>query len=172
MNVITIDPGKYSIGYCIRTKKDLIIDSIGFKKSLSTEKIMLQLHDAILKLCAEFDLDKAFIEDYAFGTGNRKGLFGNAEIKGVIKHALYKSCCNVVMMPIFFWKSYTPMPAKTIKGKNNHVNYIEQAETKTGKKFKNIDEVDAYLMMRALVLLKKGFIKSKYAKSVLEELEE
>lgn len=152
MNVMSIDPSLNSTGITIRIDNDIYITkSIIVNKNMNRYEKLKFIYVNILHIVEKFNVKIAIIEDYAHGIFSAS-LQALSEARGVMYLALFEKCVDVIYINNMTWKSVIKFnPSKsakktTKKGQNEYINY---AKNFTNMFFKNSDEVDSFMMLKA-----------------------
>ena len=173
MNIMTIDPGKRKSGIFIFSEHHVWYDLIDNRKLKTEKEIYNNTNDRIKFLIEVLGIDIIVIEDYAFSRAASHQLYG-AEIKGMLKNIIYMydRKIKIIKMPIGTWKSYMQKDILKIRNQKKRwiIPYKEAVKNKYGWNFKTEDVCDAYFMAKAIMLIKKGVIKSKAAQNIYNEL--
>jgi Holliday junction resolvasome RuvABC endonuclease subunit len=146
-NNLFIDPGINTMGVYISIKDE----SKTFKTKVKLSRIekIDYMVSRINELLLNNGISKVFIEDYAPGSSrvNGKGTEALAEFKGALFYMLHKKKIPVVLINVSEWKNKT-IGFKVRKGSQlKNSNYLYKCSMlAAGRKFKTIDEADAFMM--------------------------
>ncbi|GAG89299.1 unnamed protein product, partial [marine sediment metagenome] len=104
MNIISIDPSKASTGVYIKTDIEV------YKSTISTngmsENIGYRHISGIIKSSLDYyNIEVAFLEDYPYKLKESRSNTVMAEVKGIIKYALYSRNIPIILVPISTWKA-------------------------------------------------------------------
>lgn len=175
MVIMTIDPGKRKSGIFIIGEKLVWYDLIDNRKLKNEKEIYNNTNDKLKFLIEVFCVDVVVIEDYAFGYAASRQLYG-AEIKGMLKNIIYQQNkkIKIIKISIQLWKSYLNKDILKIRNQKKRwvLPYRKAVKEKYGWGFITEDTCDAYFMAKAILLIKKGVIKSKAAQSIYNQLQE
>ncbi len=173
MTIMTVDPGKRKSGIFIIGEKLIWPDLIDNRKLKSEKEIYNNTNDKLKFLIRVFEVDIIVIEDYAYSQAASRQLYG-AEIKGMLKNIIYENDRKIKIMTISIgtWKSYMRKDILKIRKLKKRwiVPYKKAVKNNYGWDFKTEDVCDAYFMAKAILLIRKGVIKSRAAQKIHDEL--
>ncbi|KKN10910.1 hypothetical protein LCGC14_1031900 [marine sediment metagenome] len=174
MTIMAIDPGKRKSGIFIIGNKCVWYDLIDNRKLKTEKEIFNNTNDKLNFLIEVFAVDVVIIEDYAYSLRASRQLYG-AEIKGMLKNIIYKcdKKIKIIKISIGTWKSY--MRKDIFKIRNQKKRWIgpykKAVKNNYGWDFKTEDICDAYFMIKAIMSIRKGVIKSGAAQNIYNELQ-
>jgi Holliday junction resolvasome RuvABC endonuclease subunit len=168
-NILILDLSKRSTGYVHLLDNEPFIGSIVFKKKVEDRDLYKDFYRIIKDLILMYNIDFVFIEDYAYSRAAGRQLY-SAEVRGIVKLAVYDSIYkDLISIPISTWKAMIDNK-DLLSQKKNKKTYIKHAGMYYNQNFLNADEVDAYLMYRALCLIADGKTKTDASKKIREQL--
>ncbi len=168
MNIISIDPSKYSIGLFYKVDGEEFSDLIQSKRSETNEQIFCKVYNRISLLLSCNKFHFGLIEGYGFNPKNKSGMTTLAEICGIIKLVFARNEIPLIVIPVQVWKKYTI--GKVDKKKKD--KYLELINNKYDKDFETTDEADAYLFyVTAKIICKTITIMSDAATYIKRSLQ-
>jgi len=167
--IISIDPSLRSTGvYCVG--KLYTIATPAEKGINNTNEALENILFDIRSFVIGHKPDLCLIEDYAHGArGNAVTTI--AEVKGIIKSVMFDSGIPVIVVNISVWKDVMAfnMPKK---GKGWRRNYLKRGTNKAGGalEFSSPDEVDAFLIYRAVMAIVNVGPRTDGQRNLLQEV--
>lgn len=160
MNIISIDPGKLSLGYFIcKRDKTKISGTIKSKRTEDLKTIYERIAGEIERLKEEHQIEAAFLEGYSFGSfGKSKSVSHLAEVIGIVKYILLKGQSppiRIIVVPIGTWKAALQ---KVYLPKTKGKKYLAYVNDHFKRKFETCDEADAFMITVAMYYVSKGFV--------------
>lgn len=166
MNIISIDPSKYSTGVFIQRFGQEVSFTISHTKKMTDEEVYLNIYYIFMRLFEENQFDIGFIEGYWLS--NPRGMLYLPEIGGIIKLTFAINNVPLITIPIQTWKNIVKIKIDKHKKKKE---YLAVVNRRYNKEFKNIDEADAYLIyITARTIIKNTNITSKAQKRIREKI--
>jgi Holliday junction resolvasome RuvABC endonuclease subunit len=156
--IISIDPSYRSTGIFIyknaKNNSLYTIDTKGYPDS----QVLSRIRASIISACTANGVRYALMEQIMFHKSNFAGAVKIQHACGVITEALYSAGVKQIHdIPVQVWKSFYReyLPKKKTK------KYIEAAGRCTAREFRNVDEVDSYLIFRAVQYILSGYGKTE-----------
>lgn len=175
MNVISIDPSKYSTG--IFTKIDGQENSFVIlnKKGCSQEEALKNIYQVFTSILKKEKYHFGLIEGYGFNfkSKNIRSVIPMSEVGGVIKLIFAQAEIPLITVPVQTWRTLTIGRIN----KKSKDNYLAAISIKYGCNFSTTDESDAFLIYQAVKEMAKrtkrltpGMIKiKKQLQKIIEE---
>lgn len=160
MNIIAIDPGKSSLGYCVKEGNEYISGSIVAKDKDTDNIIFARITKQLKILKDKYNIRIVFHEDYAYKKfGKSRSGTHMAEILGAIKSAFSDEYQEIIFIPVnsASWKAYfyeLKLPENKTK------KYKRIVEENFKREFKTCDEADAFMIMAALIYISRGMVRT------------
>lgn len=166
--VMSVDPSLRSTGVYIQGK----LYTIETKQKHPAEVAKKNIYNHMLSLIsgAKFQIKICLIEDYSYGkAGGTKSLTALAEVRGLIQAVCFENNCRVVPVNIGMWKSvmHFKHAKKTAEDKRD---YIRTADDLWQQGFSSPDEVDAYMIYKAVEKLVVFGGRTEAQKKLIEEV--
>lgn|SRR5512136_76907 len=149
MNVISIDPSKYSTGIYMTVHEVETTTIIDNPKGCSNEQAADKIYDTVYSLLdigngTQFDF--GLIEGYSFNREKWQSIIPLAEIGGVIRLVFYKVGIPLVEIPTQSWRSISGVNKFGIDKQKEPEQYLQAIKNYFKKEFNTTDEADAYLI--------------------------
>ena len=157
MNIISIDPAKANIGIYIKSGKKEHYTTINTTKEKTTKDKYLHIQKSIRELVKQYNIQVAFIEDYAYSIIRSQSVTKLAEVKGILLAVMYEHNIEVVKVNIQTWKGLAKVKLPDKARKKDYINIVNSYYK---KQFKTTDECDAYMIALAMYSVYKGVIKT------------